>query len=98
MKEIFDWLREAISKESWLCAPRTKGHYSDDAVFVEDAMKLIDEAEAKWEEDCCEWEYNEFEEQWETSCGVLLNPNSNDREVTHYCCCCGKRIKIVGVE
>lgn len=49
MKKIFDWLREQISKESWLCKPRTKEHYSDDAVFVEDAMNIINEAEAKWE-------------------------------------------------
>lgn len=88
IEEIFDWMREKLNKAQ-NCA---------DWIAVSDVKKIITEAEAKLESDCCEWQYNEFEEQWETSCGVLLNPNSHDREVTHYCCSCGKRIKIVEVE
>jgi len=95
MKQIFDDIRKEIDI------------HSDKACFMPDDMEVIaesrlkqilDEAEAKWEADCCEWKFNEFEEQWETSCGVLLNPNSNDREATFYCCHCGKPIKILEVE
>lgn len=95
MKEIFDLMREKI----YINNDKAKNFSKDTHVVNKEYVdNIINEAEAKWKEDCCEWEYSEVEEQWETSCGVLLNPNSNDREVTHYCCCCGKPIKIVEVE
>ena len=101
MKEIFDWMREQMLKR--------KSAWEEDSVADKVsaekhigtwnvALRILEKAEAKWKEDCCEWQYNEFEEMWETSCGVLLNPNSNDREVTYYCCSCGKCIKIAEVE
>jgi len=93
-KEIFDWMRERIKKASYNHAD----YGTDFAVNTDTATDIVDEAEAKWKEDCCEWEYNEVEEQFDTSCGVLLNPNESDREVTNFCCCCGKRIKIVEVK
>ncbi len=96
MKQIFDWMREQIDKFSFFYASKDSARrkYIDCA----DLESIIDEAEAKWESECCEWKFNEFEEQWETSCGVLLNPNSNDIEATFYCCHCGKPIKISEVE
>ena len=95
MKKIFDWMREQFGKIIG------EVHSPADVVWnnaVKMCIAKVDEAEAKWEAEACEWKYNDFEEQWETSCGVLLNPNSNDREATFYCCHCGKPIKIVEVE
>ena len=96
IEEIFDSMREQIDKRSFIYASKDSARRK--YIDCSDLDTIINEAEAKWKEDCCEWKYNEFEEQWETSCGVLLNPNSHDREVTHYCCSCGKRIKIAEVE
>lgn len=42
----------------------------------------------------CEWEYDELEEQWQTDCNVLFTIHDSDREITNYCPCCGKRIKV----
>lgn len=43
----------------------------------------------------CVWEYDEFEEKWQTDCGVLFALHDSDREITKYCPCCGKKIKVV---
>ena len=58
MKEIFDWLREQI-KESMvelipLAVPRTERSYGKELAFTR-SLAIVDEAEAKWEKDCCEW-------------------------------------------
>lgn len=43
----------------------------------------------------CEWEYDEVEEGWQTSCGTLFKLHEADKECTHFCSCCGKEIKVV---
>ena len=58
MKQIFDLLREQI-KESMvelipLAVPRTERSYGKELAFTR-SLAIINEAEAKWEADCCEW-------------------------------------------
>ena len=56
MKQIFDWLREQI-------AENTFNGISENGVVVVPlihsnvAKLIINEAEAKWEADCCEWKF-----------------------------------------
>lgn len=45
-------------------------------------------------EEICEWEYDELEEKWQTDCDVLFAIHDSDREITNYCPCCGKKIKV----
>lgn len=47
MKQIFDWLRGAILDKAF------KIYDGTIAVDIHDIGELINEAEAKWEEDCC---------------------------------------------
>lgn len=65
MKQIFDWLREQTEAKS--------EHYKEKADYIWEeelsafnqgiskgmriAKTLVDEAEAKWETDCCEWKF-----------------------------------------
>lgn len=94
MKQIFDWLREQIIT----CRDGEPTLREGDECFnngLDYALKKIDKAEAKWEAECCEWEYNDIEEKWETSCGVLFKLHDSDREITNFCSCCGKKIKVV---
>lgn len=44
MKQIFDWLRDYIYRNT----------YKSDVEVItqEDALAMVDEAEAKWEQDC----------------------------------------------
>jgi hypothetical protein len=53
MKQIFDWLRDYIYRNT----------YKNDVEVItqEDALAMVDEAEAKWEADCCEWEWFEVD-------------------------------------
>lgn len=51
-------------------------------------------ARDKQVEELCEWEYDEFEEKWQTDCDVLFTIHDSDREITKYCPCCGKEIKV----
>lgn len=92
MKDIFDWLREQFGKIIG------EVHSPADVVW-NNAVKMciaeVDEAEAKWKEDCCEWKGDGVGVfSIETSCGKLIERN-NDYMVCPYC---GKRIKIAEVE
>lgn len=49
MKQIFDWLREQIDKYSY--DTETCGGRYIDIIEEKHAIKLVDEAEAKWEEE-----------------------------------------------
>jgi hypothetical protein len=67
---------------------------TDFAVNTERAIEIIDEAEAKWEADCCEWKYDEEEDYYETSCGHLQiimggTPTENGYR---FCPYCGRKI------
>ena len=85
MKQIFDWLREQ-------CFGNVKLNGNS---FAE-IYRIIDEAEAKWEADCCEWKNPK-------NCKHIFK--SHDKIVADstllswwYCPYCGKRIKISEVE
>ena len=96
MKQIFDWLREQIDKFSFFYASKDSARrkYIDCA----DLENIINEAEAKWESDCCEWRLCDEEENvYDTSCRnphILIEgtPKENNYE---YCPYCGKKIKVV---
>ncbi len=116
MKEIFDWLREQFDSNKEESQTRMYRLIDEDmgnrCVYSEidveefatcrwiEAISLLDEAEAKWKEDCCEW----------TKVRFLLYPkcrNTDDNCDNSYgedaigfkfCPECGKRIKIVEVE
>ena len=98
MKQIFDDIRKEIDI------------HSDEDCFIPDDMlvipsswmlKKLDEAEAKWEADCCEWRLCDEEANvYDTSCRnphILIEgtPKENNYE---YCPYCGKPIKIIEVE
>lgn len=66
-------------------------------VKVSDLEKAINEAEAKWEEDCCVWTFMEGVEDCRCGC----NSNHVDYMIVtkyNYCPYCGKHIKISEVE
>ena len=95
MKQIFDWLREQIKNR------KAKNDFLEDRVWnhaIRVCIEIIDEAEAKWEQDCCEWKrvgltenprYVSAHDLWE----VLT-----DAELWNVCPYCGKRIKILEVD
>ncbi len=91
MKQIFKWLREEIEANSV-----TVG--GADIIGSHMARVLVNQAETKWEKDCCEWEY----------VGLTENPryvSAHDMwevltvaELWKFCPYCGKKIKIAEVE
>ncbi len=92
MKQIFDWLREQMQKVE------TEVYSPADVVWnnaVKNCMIKTYEAEAKWESDCCEYEYHVAPSKdiyYLTSCknrhnGMLIANRP-------YCGYCGKPIKI----
>ena len=91
MRWVFDWLREQMEKVK--CEV-----YSPADVVWNNSVKMcfreVNEAEAKWEKDCCEWE-----------CQDRISVLGHDKLMyTHtvrswtYCPYCGKPIKISEVE
>lgn len=97
MKQIFDWMREQMRNMTYEADDWNGETYK--AVDLDDAEEIINEAEAKWEADCCEYEYHVAPSKdiyFLTSCknrhnGMLIANRP-------YCPYCGKRIKIVEVE
>lgn len=60
MKQIFDWLREHLEETANDVSPNT-----DKLVVLARVERLINEAEAKWEADCCEWEaLGDYHKTW----------------------------------
>jgi hypothetical protein len=92
MKQIFDWLREqtqeALASNKLRIGLGMK-LVSPYACFID----IINEAEAKWEKDCCEQKWNKEDWWYDTSCGHILEPHSYN-----FCPYCGKRLKISGVD
>ena len=90
MKQIFDWLRGAILDKAF------KIYDGTIAVDIHDVGNLINEAEAKWEQDCCEWKKYEADIifPYKTSCGH----SEVFYDTFKFCPYCGKRIKISEVE
>ena len=63
MKQIFDWLREQINGKIVKSPTNNEDWFRDECVrnnAYQNALDFINEAEAKWEKDCCEWEYLGF--------------------------------------
>lgn len=89
MKKIFDGLREQIGDID----------VNDIDVLQDMALEKVDEAEAKWEADCCEWEHKRYH----ANCLCKCNDNHFflDYDLVssfRVCPYCGKPIKIVEVE
>lgn len=93
MKEIFNDIRKKVSTSS------------DEACFMPDDMmvvsesqlkKILDEAETKWEEDCCtQWDLKE------NATFMMVHGTSHLVDEVKYwkfCPYCGKSIKITEVE
>lgn len=95
MKEIFDWLREQIEKYTYGVEIRNVDGRCD-IVFSLTAKDIINEAEAKWKSEVCEWKPHDKAKN------VLIV--HGELHYRHYvsewkfCPYCGKRIKIVEVE
>ncbi len=94
MKLIFDWLREQMEESSYEEEDYFSTSYT--VIDLEDAIDKINEAEAKWEADCCEWKKYESDIifHYQTSCGhseVFF-------DTIKFCPYCGKLIKISEVE
>lgn len=92
MKQIFNWLREQIEAKAF-----RQGFSNDVLVKVEDVGNVIDEAEAKWESDCCE--YENMGSFYKPSCNDNMNEFISWVDLRHYKFCpyCGKPIKILEV-
>ena len=94
MKQIFDWLREQNGKLIG------EVHSPADVVWnnaVNMCISKIDEAEAKWKSEVCEWTFMEGVEDCRCGC----NGYHVDYMVAtkyNFCPYCGKRIKISEVE
>lgn len=64
---------------------------------VEDAIKIVAEAEAKWESECCEWKHARSY----VNCFCKCNGTMVEHDLAigfEFCPYCGKPIKIVEVE
>lgn len=102
MKQIFDWMRNEVLDEALIDGEM----HSTDNVFLSlhDIAEIINEAEAKWEADCCEWKgfdnsLIEGKVMWtyETTCKKYI-PEERTSKYFRFCPYCGKPIKISEVE
>ena len=97
MKQIFDWLREQIYKDFRTIPLQNNRGVKFKVIDVKDVENIIDEAEAKWEQDCCEWVC--FKDNDKCLCKCDENNWFIDKSLKFkYCPYCGKRIKISEVE
>ena len=99
IKKIFDWMRKEVLDEALIDGEM---HSTEDVYLsLHDIAEIINEAEAKWEADCCEWEHSVGSEtkypHHKTSCGVIEHKGIIDSRIK-FCPFCGKRIKISEVE
>ena len=91
MKQIFKWLREEIEANSV-----TVG--GSDIIGSHMARVLVNQAEAKWEKECCEWKHYKSDiYSVRSECGAYL-PKVNEGSSFRFCPYCGKKIKIAEVE
>ena len=89
MRQIFDWLRNEICKGSECINER---YYTT----VVHSLSCVNEAEAKWETECCEWKREEsYPYRHLTNCGRMITHKHKEAK---FCCFCGKPIKISEVE
>lgn len=95
MKHIFDWLREQIEENSAVEFVNDGACFNYIPKIL--AENIINEAEAKWESDCCEWK------QYETKYGTRYqNCRATEQPIDifgfKFCPYCGKPIKNSEVE
>ena len=93
MKEMFDWLREQIDKRSFIYASKDSARRK--YIDCSDLDTIINEAEAKWKDACCEWKL--------ILGNTFVAAVSHENEVftqtdMKFCPYCGKPIKIAEVE
>lgn len=97
----FDWLREKM-KESSFSYTTYDGLMPEefDVVPLGRTLETINEAEAKWEAEVCEWKCAEWNPKY-----VINSPHKDcmplsiaDLKNQPYCGHCGKPIKITEVE
>jgi hypothetical protein len=96
MKQIFDWLREQIDKKS-INGISESGAFVTSFIHSKIAKLCIDEAEAKWEADCCEWWFDRTEKFWRCSCeeGQDYEVDAPDDNGYKFCPYCGRKISEV---
>lgn len=58
-------------------------------------IEIVNQVEQEYNNDFCEWQYDEFEDGWQTSCGAVFSLCDSDKEITNFCPCCGKKIKVI---
>lgn len=95
MKQIFDWMREQL--EELLREPSYRHNGDDFNTGIVDAESILDEAEAKWEAECCKWKHREHYVNCFCKCyGIMVE---HDWAIGFkFCPYCGKPIKISEVE
>ena len=105
MKQIFEWLREQCKDRSESCYKSYLKLKSDEdygcSFAYAHAVDLINEAEAKWEADCCSWKkiYNfPIDSQYTPSCDYTRSITITRGFDFVYCPYCGKKIKRAEVE
>jgi len=88
MKEIFDLMREQMEKNACHIGIRGEdGHHN--VVGLCTTYDIINEAEAKWKEDCCEWKWGIDYAQVQCRGDKIL---FGSRRLFTYCPYCGKTI------
>lgn len=105
MKQIFDWLREQMQEE-----PKRLRKMKNQCISLTDSevcaieekaygfyRQCVDEAEAKWEAEVCEWEHRNHYVNCLCKCNGIMIEYDLAIGFTH-CPYCGKPIKIVEVE
>lgn len=102
MKEFVEKLIEKLENHMKYCKtcheefPNAKMSltYEVQINAYKNAIKIVNQLAEEYNNDFCEWEYDEFETKWQTDCGVLFALHDSDREITQYCPYCGKKIKV----
>ena len=109
MKQIFNLIKTKVNKIADIqncgeedCYPWKKEECRGCAnrrVSVKAVLKIINEAEAKWEKDCCEWlkpKGSRCCTGCHNECGIYIEHEKVKQ--FNLCPICGKRIKISEVE
>ena len=92
MKEFIEKLIGRLEKFQEIS--KVKGIYGEYMAYS-NAIQIVNQLAEEYNNDFCEWEYDDFEDGWQTSCGTTFSLCDSDKEITHYCPCCGKKIKVV---
>lgn len=102
---VFDLLREKFKQKKKISIDlsneyrdsdkRLSTGYANKALAMGEAIEIVNQVEHEYNNDFCEWEYDEFEDGWQTSCDTVFSLCDSDKEITNFCPCCGKKIKVV---